>query len=123
MNIKNQSNAMVERLQLAFKESGKSYGDIAIETDIPKSAVHRYIIGETPKIPLDRLEKIATALGVSAKWILGWEQTQQKNSIIADLTIRMRTDEKFASFVEKAASLTPEKLSSLDQVLDVLLKG
>lgn len=63
---------MSKRLQLAMSERNLSYGDISAVTGIPKSAVHRYISGETPKIPLDRLEKLSSALGVSASWVMGW---------------------------------------------------
>lgn len=80
MSSKEELKLMVERLQQSMVESDLSYGDIANITGIPKSAVHRYISGETPKIPLDRLEKIAQAMGVSAAWIMGW--SDNKNGYI-----------------------------------------
>ncbi len=77
MSLNNDLKTMSERLQLAMNDSKLSYGEIANITGIPKSAVHRYISGETPKIPLNRLEQISKALGVSAKWIMGWEDGRQ----------------------------------------------
>lgn len=50
-----------------------SYGELSASTGIPKSALQRYATGETEKIPIDRLEKIAKALHVDSKWLLGWE--------------------------------------------------
>lgn len=50
-----------------------SYGELAEKTGIPKSALQRYATGQTEKIPIDRLEKIATAIGTSAAYLMGWE--------------------------------------------------
>lgn len=50
-----------------------SYGELANNTGIPKSAVHRYVIGETEKIPLDRVEKISKYLHVRPEYLLGWD--------------------------------------------------
>lgn len=49
-----------------------SYGELADKTGIPKSALQRYATGQTEKIPIDRLEKIATAIGTSAAYLMGW---------------------------------------------------
>lgn len=50
-----------------------SYGELADKTGIPKSALQRYATGQTEKIPIDRLEKIAAAIGSSAAYLMGWE--------------------------------------------------
>ena len=48
-----------------------SYADLSRLTGIPKSALQRYATGETEKIPVDRLELIAKALGTSSAALLG----------------------------------------------------
>lgn len=65
-----------ERLLCAIKEKDVSYGELSIATHIPKSAIQRYATGETEKIPIDRLEQLAKALGVSAAYLLGWEEAE-----------------------------------------------
>ncbi len=50
-----------------------SYGELADKTGISKSALQRYATGQTEKIPIDRLEKIAAAIGSSAAYLMGWE--------------------------------------------------
>ncbi len=97
MTSKEELKLMVERLQQAMAESELSYGDIANITGIPKSAVHRYISGETPKIPLDRLEKIAQAMGVSAAWIMGWSDNKNGYIISAKFPPPTATDD-FVTF-------------------------
>ena len=50
-----------------------SYGELATITGIPKSALQRYATGVTEKIPIDRLEAIASALHTTAAYLMGWE--------------------------------------------------
>lgn len=69
-----------ERILERIKQSNTSYGDLSKATGIPKSALQRYATGETEKIPLDRLEKIAAALGVSAAYLMGWEYDEKHAS-------------------------------------------
>jgi len=48
-----------------------SYGELSLLTGIPKSALQRYATGETEKIPFDRLELIAKALGTTSACLTG----------------------------------------------------
>ena len=67
---------IADRIILAMKNSETTYIDLARRTGISKSALQRYATGETEKIPLDRLESIAEATGVSAAYLMGWEAEQ-----------------------------------------------
>ena len=71
------------RLYAALETSGYSYGELSKLTGIPKSALQRYATGETEKIPLDRLEKMANALGVSSAYLMGWEDQEPTKEEIA----------------------------------------
>lgn len=48
-----------------------SYGELAEKTGIHKSVIQRYATGETEKIPVDRLKKIAEALGMFPFGLIG----------------------------------------------------
>ena len=50
-----------------------SYGELSDKTKIPKSALQRYATGQTEKIPIDRLEKIAAAIGTTTAYLMGWD--------------------------------------------------
>lgn len=52
-----------------------SYGELSEKTGIPKSALQRYATGETEKIPIDRLQIIAKAIGTTTSYLMGWETT------------------------------------------------
>ena len=64
--------AIAERIMQAMKTTGTTYVDLAKRTGVSKSALQRYATGETEKIPLDRVEMIASALNVSPEYLLGW---------------------------------------------------
>lgn len=49
-----------------------SYGELSDRTGIPKSALQRYATGQTEKIPIDRLQKIASALDTTPEYLMGW---------------------------------------------------
>ena len=55
-----------------------SYGELSEITKIPKSALQRYATGQTEKIPIDRLEKIATAIGTTTSYLMGWDDASEK---------------------------------------------
>lgn len=55
-----------------------SYGELSDITDIPKSALQRYATGQTEKIPIDRLDRIAKALGTTPAYLMGWESVREK---------------------------------------------
>lgn len=66
-------NDIAPRINKIMTEKKISYGELNRLTGIPKSALQRYATGETDKIPLDRLELIADALGVNTEYLIGWE--------------------------------------------------
>lgn len=70
-----------------------SYGELSHLTGIPKSALQRYATGETEKIPIDRLELIAKALGTTSSYLMGWE-----NGDISGARAVSDDDIKFALF-------------------------
>ena len=74
-------------------------------------------------LPQTKIAAIASALQTTPSYIMGWEEVQKKNSTLVDLTIRMRTDNEFASIVKGISQLNPEQLASVKQVVDVFLKG
>ena len=59
-------------LLAAFESSGLTYDDLARRTNLPKSALYRYLNGDTEKIPIDRFQAICAELHVDARSILGW---------------------------------------------------
>ena len=69
-------NDIAQRILNIMAEKKISYGELSKATGVPKSALQRYATGETDKIPIDRLELIAAALGVNTEYLVGWEDAQ-----------------------------------------------
>lgn len=70
-----------EKILKLIDANDMSYGELSKITNIPKSALQRYATGETAKIPMDRIESIAKALGTTSRYILGWEEKFDSNMI------------------------------------------
>ncbi len=62
-----------KRILDILNEKEISYGELSDRTGIPKSALQRYATGQTEKIPIDRLQNIAKAIGVTTQFLMGWE--------------------------------------------------
>lgn len=48
--------------------------EIEKRTGIKKSSMQRYVSGETGKIPLSAIEKLADLFGVSGAYLMGWDE-------------------------------------------------
>ena len=62
-----------KRLRNAIEESGFSYKELEEMTGIPHASIQRYASRNTDHIPISRLEKLAIAVGTTAKHLLGWD--------------------------------------------------
>ena len=69
-----------ERISQAIKAKGISYAELERITGVSKSALQRYASGETKKIPVDVIESIAAATGVTAIYLMGWDSPEDKES-------------------------------------------
>ena len=118
---------MSKNLKYYIAKSGKDRKELAKLWGFPYSTVTEWINGK--KYPrIDRIEIMADYFGILKSDLIEQKtkehrEMQQKNSILADLTVRMRTDEEFASIVKGISQLNPEQLASVKQVVDVFLKG
>ena len=107
------------RILSIIQKKGISYGELSEITKIPKSALQRYATGETEKIPLDRLEKIAHALGTTPAYLMGWEEKQSDTDTakrqnlsfarLNDVELTDEEDREISSFIEYKLSQRNKK--------------
>lgn len=64
---------IIQRLKESIEKSELSYLELEKKTGIAKSSIQRYASGVTKKIPIDAIQAIAKACGVSDAYIMGWE--------------------------------------------------
>jgi transcriptional regulator with XRE-family HTH domain len=114
---------MHDRIKELRSKSGMTLSQIADALGTTEATAQRYESGKGIKsIPYEVIEKYANIFGCKPQYIMGWtEEIPQKNSILADLTIRMRTDSDFYSVVEGLNKLDTVQLASVKQVVDAFL--
>jgi transcriptional regulator with XRE-family HTH domain len=111
-----------ERIKQRRKHLGMSAEKLGDLLGKNRATIFRYENGEIENLPIDILEPIAIALQTTPAYLMGWEEIEQHNDILADIIIRLRTDEEFSSIVTRLHNLGSEKLCGIKVMLDTFLK-
>lgn len=75
------SKTIGERIKTAREAKGMSQEDLGKAFGATKQTVYKYETGIITNIPLDNLEKMAIALGVSSAYLAGWENTDEYRAL------------------------------------------
>lgn len=116
-----------KNLKYYMESRDKTQKELAEIVGVSAPTMNDWIKGK--KFPrIDKIEILANYFGILKSDLIEEKtvehrEKQQKNSILTDLTIRMRTDEDFFSLIESINQLNPEQLASVKQVVNVMLKG
>lgn len=110
-----------DRIKRRRKELNMSGEELAKKLGKNRSTVFRYENGEIENLPLDILEPIAKALQTTPQYLMGWEEVQKNNDIIADIVVKLRTDTEFFELVKTLNSLDKEKIHGVKQMLQAFL--
>ena len=72
----------------------------------------------------NKIVQFSEVLGVSIAYLMGWieEEEEQKNDLMAEVVLKMRTDSTFMSVVENLYKLDNDKLETINQMLNTLFK-
>ena len=125
MNNEWSKDVFAKNLRYYMEKSGKNQKEMAAIIGVSAPTFNEWLKGK--KFPrIDKVEKIAQYFGILKSDLIE-EKTkehrdmQQKNSILTDLTIRMRTDDDFADLMKGISQLDPVQLASVKQVVDAFL--
>lgn len=88
--MSNDIQGIIERLKDCIDKSGLSYIELEKRTGIAKSSIQRYASGKTKKIPVDSIQAIAKAVGVSDRYIMGWEDNEQNSKSLPSNLIPLK---------------------------------
>lgn len=90
-----------ERIRRLRIVKGFSQIELAEKLNTTKQTISKYEKGIVTNIPSDRIEAMARILETTPEYILGWDQekTEKNNDIIAEVVVKMRTDEDFFNAV------------------------
>lgn len=112
-----------QRIKQRRKHLRLSADELASKIGKNRATIFRYENGDIENLPLDILEPIAEALETTPQYLMGWdeEKIEQKNDDIADIVIKLRTDDEFLELVKTLNSLDKEKIKGVKQMLQAFL--
>lgn len=102
-----------DRIKARRIELGMSVEELGRRLGKNRTTVYRYETGYIENLPIDILEPIAAVLQTTPQYLMGWEEVQKNNDVIADIIIRLRTDDNFYNAVKRLNELDSDKLSGL----------
>ncbi len=111
-----------ERIRHRREELALSQDELAKRLGYKSRSSINKIENDASGLPQTKIVAIATALDTTPAFIMGWEEMQKKNDIQTDIILKMRTDDDFFSVVETLYKLDKEKLQSINQMLNTLIK-
>lgn len=106
-----------ERIKAARESANLTQEELGSKCGTTKQTIYKYEIGKVTNIPLDRLEKIAEAVGVSAAYLMGWND-EQGNAQLNNRKNVVRIAGRDGSFIEK--NLSDKQVAALKALIDQL---
>ena len=118
-------NQFAKNLQYYMDLNKKTRSEVADAIGVSYYTFTSWVTGK--KYPrMDKVEKMANYFGILKSDLIEkrteeHRKMQQINSVLADLTIRMRTDNDFFSVVEGLNQLDAVQLASVKQIVETFL--
>ena len=114
------------RIKELVERSGLSYSELEKLTGINRSSFQRYASGKVTKIPIWAIEKMAPLFGVTAAYIMGWEEADaesaKKSSDAAEISARLLSDDAFFNTVYRLYQMTPQQFEDASKLLEIAFK-
>lgn len=114
------------RIKELVARSGLSYSELEKITGINRSSFQRYASGKVTKIPIWAIEKMAPVFGVTAAYIMGWEEADaesaKKSADAADISARLLSDDSFFRTVYRLYQMTPQQFEDASKLLEIAFK-
>lgn len=100
-------------------QSGKTQKELADMLGVAQSTFNNWCTGvRYPR--MDKVEQLAQYFGIKKSDLIEEKLTEEKekdNDLLADIIVRMRTDEKFKSAVISIYKLDVSKLNGVEEML------
>ena len=114
-----------EKIRQARISKGMTQEELGKALGVQNSAIAKYEKGRVVNIKRSTLKKISDILGIAPSELIFeayMEKEEKKNDILADIILKMRTDDTFMSVVESLYKLDKDKLETINQMLNTLFK-
>lgn len=111
-----------QNLQTYMNRKGVNQKDLAEAIGVSCTAMNEWL--KSKKYPrIDKIERLADYFGIlKSDLIEDKTEMDKKNDAIADIIVRLRSDNSFLSFVQLGASMSAEELATAEKVLQALTK-
>lgn len=113
-----------EKIKAARLRKGYTQEELGKLIGVQKSAVAKYESGRVVNIKRSTLKKLSEVLGIPPVELVDGvpEEVQKNNDTMADIIVRMRTDEEFFEVVKTLHSLDETQLAGVKQLLHAFNK-
>lgn len=120
-----QNEVFLNRHVSAMKASDMRQVDLSKLSGIPKGQLSQYMTGKyVPK--KSTMKRIADTLGVSELWLMGYDVPMTvevdpeavRNQAIADIALRMQTDDRYRDVVIRLDKLDRKKLDAVAAIVE-----
>ena len=122
MNDNRNKEIMARNIRRYMEAKGVTNQQLCDALDFKYTTFMDWIKGVTyPRI--GKVEAMANYFGCEKSDLIEEKMTEEKekdNDILANIIVRMRTDEKFSSVVESIYNIEPSKLDAVSQMLETL---
>lgn len=106
-------------LRQFIADSGKTQKEIADAVGVSAPTLNEWVSGK--KFPrIDKIQKLADYFGILKSDLIEEKLTEEKekdNDMLADIIVRMRTDEGFRSLIERLYVLDSTKIEGVSRML------
>ena len=111
-----------DRIRIRRNELGWSQRELAKRMGYSNNSTIVKIEQGKVEVYQSKIVKFSEVLGVSVAYLMGWEDEEKKNDLIAEVVLKKRTDDTFMSVVENLYKLDKDKLESINSMLNTLFK-
>lgn len=113
---------LAKNLAYYVERCGKTQKELAEIVGVASTTFNDWM--KAKKYPrIDRIEMLANYFGIQKSDLIEEKLTEEQkndNDTLASIIVKMRTDTKFRSIVEKIYMMEPGKLNGVEQMLDTL---
>jgi transcriptional regulator with XRE-family HTH domain len=113
-----------ERIKRRREELGLSQGELAKKVGYTSRSSVAKVETNANGMVQSKLIAFAKALNTTPAYLMGWEdeETEKKNDAIADIILKLRTDDTFVNVVSTIKDLSPEQLLAVQTFLSAFQK-